>query len=101
MNRSNWKLPFVDKNLFFFYEKEKYNKKNIINRSPVFIDFRSSVITELALDRKFLIPNGKEHTRVIIEGSQLGMKFGSLSITKDIGKNIHLYNKVQKKQKKN
>lgn len=99
MVRSKWKLIFVDKPVFKFYEKEQENKLNIISREGLYVENRSSVITDLAIDKKFFVPNGRRYERVIINEAQVGMKFGSLCLTKQIGQNMHLYNKVQKKQK--
>jgi len=94
MVRSKWKLSFVDKNLFHFYEKEKKNVSNSRRWFVFPLKSRSSCITELALDRRFSIHNGNGFDKVLIGASQIGMKFGSLCITKDIGTYMHLYNKV-------
>jgi len=96
MVRSKWKLMFVDKPVFKFYETEQLD--SIFRRKGVVIENRSSTITDLAIDKKFSIPSGRNYTRVIVTESQVGMKFGSLCLTKRIGKSIHLCNKVQKKK---
>jgi ribosomal protein S19 len=96
MIRSKWKLIFVDKPVFKFYEKEQQN--SFFSRKGVVVENRSSTITDLAIDKKFSVPSGQNYAKIIVSESQVGMKFGSLCLTKRIGKSMHLYNKVQKKQ---
>jgi len=82
-------------------KKEKKNVSNIIQRFILPVRSRCSSITELALDRKFSIHNGKGFDKYTINDCHLGMKFGSLCIKKNIGTYMHVYNKVKKKKKKN
>lgn len=105
MVRSKWKLFFVDKGVFDFYEKEQTIRFNP-NSNPFlkrgrhyfYVENRSSLVTDLAIDKKAYISNGLKYEPILITESQVGMKFGSLMVTKSIGKKMHLYNKVQKKQ---
>jgi len=90
MVRSKWKLAFVDKSIFNFYEKEKKNVSNIISRAVFAVRQRSSLITELALDRRFSVPHGRGSDKFTILDSQVGMRFGSLCLTKNIGTYMHV-----------
>lgn len=96
MVRSKWKLMFVDMRVLDFYEKEQQNP--YFSRKGVVVKNRNSLITDLAIDKYFSVHSGRNLERILVNESQVGMKFGSLCITKRIGKKMHTYNKVHKKQ---
>jgi len=99
MIRSAWKLPYIDKFLYNYIEEEKKNPRNLRKSSAVAILSRNSIVKECFIDHKFGIHNGKDFFRVLITENQVGLKFGSLMLTKTIGSYMHLNNKIQKKKK--
>lgn len=99
MARSAWKLKYINPVFLKFDSDESVDESLNMKKHNVLQTYaRNSTITEFFLDNKIALHNGRKFIRIYINESQLGLKLGSLVLTKSIGISIHLYNKVRKKQ---
>lgn len=77
---------FLSKNFF----RKKFNYINV-DKFRIFILFkRSSIITDIFLNKIFRVYSGSKFVQFIIEDRHIGKKFGEFSFTKKMGINIHL-----------
>jgi len=72
MSRSQWKGPFLDKNLFI----------PSLKSNTLTVWSRNSIITANWIGSTVHIHNGKEFKRVQITREKVGYKFGEFSITR-------------------
>jgi len=82
MARSKWKAPYIQNNLYY---KIKNSDKNTIIKTKS----RSSIILPGFVGRIFDVYNGFRYIRVYIEENMVGLKLGSFSFTRKLGK-IHV-----------
>jgi small subunit ribosomal protein S19 len=82
MARSKWKAPYIKNTL---YSKFKNSEKNTIIQTKS----RASVILPGFVGRIFDVYNGCRYTRIYIEENMVGLKLGSFSFTRKLGK-IHM-----------
>lgn len=101
MARSVWKLPYVDRVVFALQNDEEYLRLSSNEKRPFVIQLnsRASTISEELVNRKVALHNGRKFIRVALTEDHIGLKLGDLVLTKQIGVSIHLYNKINKKQK--
>jgi len=86
MIRSGWKLPFVDKFMFKYLLEEQASPRNV-RRSPVIQTFsRKSTVSDLLIDHRFGIHNGRHFFRVVLTKDHVGLKIGALVVTKKNGR---------------
>ena len=72
MSRSNWKGPFIEKNLLI--------NSVIINNKKIYS--RRSTITSNFIGKSVLVYNGKLFKKIFITREKVGFKFGEFCFTR-------------------
>lgn len=88
MARSSWKIPYVP-NVFIsnFFDK----KKVFLTRNRHFL------ISNCLVNKKFKIHNGIWMLSLTVKPDMVGHRLGEFSITKKLGREIHLKDKKKKR----
>lgn len=88
MNRSAWKLPFINSSFFRFFRKP-FDK-------PVNTWSRSSTFLLPHVNKTFKIYNGRKFVSVQVKKNLLGYYSGDFCMSKFLGRKIHLRKKKKK-----
>jgi small subunit ribosomal protein S19 len=102
MTRSKWKGPFIHPKIFVSTTRidKLIPLKHASKQIDYFIWNRNSEIPAFFLNRRVGVHNGRKFLTYIIKKNMLGHKFGEFSITKPMGKKIHLKKKKKKRKLK-
>ncbi len=81
MSRSIWKGPFIDGYLFKKIKNDN-NSENNLNKKPIKIWSRRSMIIPEFVGLNFHIYNGKGFIRLLVTEDMIGHKFGEFASTR-------------------
>jgi len=89
MNLKKWKIPFVSRLL----SELNFDKKIPINISnPYYRIFlsRNNIISNIFMNKRIKVYNGKRNVSIRLVNSMIGHKLGEFSITKLTGRAIYI-----------
>lgn len=73
MSRSKWKNSFIHYKLL---------KNNIINKTQIVLWTKTSVATEVLIDKKLIVYCGKNFKKIYITNLKVGFKIGEFCMTR-------------------
>jgi len=84
MSRSIWKIPFVQMSLRKKIDRAKDYIADPTKKGRVLVKTtsRSSTILEDFIGLTFLVHNGKQYLRVVVNSNMVGHKFGEFAFTR-------------------
>lgn len=92
MNRSSWKLPYINASFFRFWKRPSDKPINIWSRGSLFL--------YPVLNKTFKIYNGRKFVSVQVKKPFLGYYSGDFCMSKFLGRKIHLRKKKKKTNSK-